>query len=587
MRTTFGGLGRNKADTFKDIAKRTDDGLKDAGVTVNRVFESFRKDFPSGAWFTRPDQPGFGEAPGSAPPFGGYSSCSAAPSNGVSSARGQTSRDPGCAVRPVFNDDAAMRYHCTALDRLIGMGYSVQAARSAMQHFDDWLASAAGSAALTAAETAARLEGEAILHIGDTVRLAGLVKNPTANGKVGLLQAYGTESQRWRVHVLDEEKVYWIKPKLLTPVEVRKSPMDGEAGGAASSTAPPQALAMGWAKLEAHQAVTREKQELRDLELESKEHKLQRLQAELEAQAQQLVVERRRSQKMEQALKLAAKELQGSGSAAKFIIHEATLEAMQESVSDAAASASDLGAGGTGMQGDSGSSASPAGADVVPAAVGNRPSERRLTQDAAAATLDSKAIERQATEMYDLDWTALEQRERARSQGSPSAAIGTNAEMVAEPEDWEGREGADSASSGLPAEKPTAWPVRPLQTREGGETTEESDESKVPESSPREPGDGRPQSCSKSGALKDWDPPPNLEEEDREAFMQVLAEKRRLAELHSGEDHTVKLNRPSVMANDLQMHPTIANKLLERRRRIEEAEEAAALAAGHQESGVR
>ncbi|CAK9110007.1 Uncharacterized protein SCF082_LOCUS51101 [Durusdinium trenchii] len=77
---------------------------------------------------------------------------------------------------------------------------------------------------MAAAEAEASSAGEPILHVHDQVRLEGLVKNKGTNGALGILQAYGAESHRWKV-TLHDGQVFWIKPKLLKPLQLRRMPL--------------------------------------------------------------------------------------------------------------------------------------------------------------------------------------------------------------------------------------------------------------------------------------------------------------------------------------------------------------------------
>eukprot|EP00929_Paragymnodinium_shiwhaense_P059000 TRINITY_DN29536_c0_g1_i1.p1 TRINITY_DN29536_c0_g1~~TRINITY_DN29536_c0_g1_i1.p1 ORF type:complete len:538 (-),score=153.37 TRINITY_DN29536_c0_g1_i1:104-1717(-) len=351
-----------------DFGHNAEDGFKAAGENMKRVFESMQW-FGSGGQRNGADpaspqsvnrqqqQPAASSrSPQQAPAAAYYPHVPAASSTAVpsSSSRDTGVRAPaatngraaataaaasGAAAKPVpaagpaapANDgDAAMRHYFLALERLTGMGYSPEASQCAMQHLDDWLASAAGRAVMSAAESAARSRGDPILHSNDRVRLEGMVKNIAANGKVGILQAYGAESQRWRVYVPDDDKVYWIKPKLLTPVQVHQhdnllpdsesttvdlteAPTAARPSGESTSEES-QALAAGWVKLEAYQKAWEEKRQLQALELETKEHRLRDLEAALESSQAQLEDERqalgdrRRTLAKEQAMAMSVLE---------------------------------------------------------------------------------------------------------------------------------------------------------------------------------------------------------------------------------------------------------------------------------------
>lgn len=129
---------------------------------------------------------------------------------------------PPTPLSSTEEDDLAMRQHFGALERLVSMGLTPQAARMALRHFDEWLTSQEGIASMARADATAREAGESILHMGDHVRLEGLVKNSVANGKMAVLLAYVAESQRWKV-ALNDGKTYLLQPKFLQPVAVKPS----------------------------------------------------------------------------------------------------------------------------------------------------------------------------------------------------------------------------------------------------------------------------------------------------------------------------------------------------------------------------
>eukprot|EP00419_Tripos_fusus_P043116 CAMPEP_0172793190 /NCGR_PEP_ID=MMETSP1074-20121228/209354_1 /TAXON_ID=2916 /ORGANISM="Ceratium fusus, Strain PA161109" /LENGTH=534 /DNA_ID=CAMNT_0013630265 /DNA_START=26 /DNA_END=1627 /DNA_ORIENTATION=+ len=232
------------------------------------------------------------------------------------------------ASRPV-EDDGAMRRHCAALERLvIEIGLSPQAARVALRHLDAWLVDDYGKAEMASAEAAAHAAGEVILHVGDSVRLEGLVKNLDANGKRGRLTAYRADDHRWKV-VLTGGELFWVRPKSLRPLDMRRMPLPceedacatactGDGAGAGSSQGQPDratgtassfALAAGWARLEARQAAWKEEQEAREIELLEREMTIRKHQEALDMQ-QHVLGKSRQSFALDQARSLAELEKQ-------------------------------------------------------------------------------------------------------------------------------------------------------------------------------------------------------------------------------------------------------------------------------------
>lgn len=192
----------------------------------------------------------------------------------------------GAGPEPVQSqDDAAMRQHCSALERLVEMGLSPQAGKVALRHLDSWLVSEAGREEMAVAEAEAFASGEPILHVGDAIRLDGLVKNRETNGRLGTLEAYGAESHRWKVRLADDQ-VFWIKPKLLRPLKSKRLPLlDPSApnrAGTDENAQQSKALAAAWAKFEASQIAWKERHEAREIELLEKEEELRKMQEALD-----------------------------------------------------------------------------------------------------------------------------------------------------------------------------------------------------------------------------------------------------------------------------------------------------------------
>lgn len=189
-------------------------------------------------------------------------------------------------------DDAVMRRHCAAIERIIDIGLSLPAAKIALKHLDTWLVGEEGISEMAAAEEVAINAGDPILHAGDRVRLEGLVKNHETNGKVGVVESYDAQSFRWKVRFVADNQVFWIKPKLLRPLEVktlslpekRSSPPERNDQAQPSSQDPEQVvLAAAWAKLEARQSAWKDEQESREIQLLEREEALRKLQEALEA----------------------------------------------------------------------------------------------------------------------------------------------------------------------------------------------------------------------------------------------------------------------------------------------------------------
>lgn len=215
------------------------------------------------------------------------------------------------ASRLETSDDAAMQRHFAALDRLVGMGLSPQAARVALRHLDAWLVDEAGALEMRAAEAAAQAAGQPVLHVGDRVRLEGLIRHVAANGKSGQLHAYRADDQRWKV-LVDDGQVFMLQPKFLRPLEFSRAtvpPLHSSAESASASparTVAPELLA-AWARLEDSQAAWKEQQEAREIKLLEREESLRKLQEELEEQ-QRLLGHQRRSLAMDHARALAELE---------------------------------------------------------------------------------------------------------------------------------------------------------------------------------------------------------------------------------------------------------------------------------------
>lgn len=333
MRTTSG-----VTRSLKDARHKTEDALSQAGGVVKTRFGTFfgisTKAPTSNEMMTK--QPSAVRAPEPTIPAASPPQPAREP---------QDEPEPPAAACPVAHkpheadsqastveEDPTMRRHFMTLERLVGMGLSPQAARAALQHLDSWLVSEAGIRDMAAVEGAAEKQGEVILHLNDRVRLEGLVKNSAANGQEGTIVAYGAENQRWKVVLNGSGKAYWIKSKLLRPLELRRLPLE-KSGSRPSlaETASPKEAPIRQADNGASTAVKstasnksnsprkrtdhdaelawRRSQDDREIRLLEKEQELQELQEQLEFQ-QQLLGERRRHLAMDQARSLAALEQQ-------------------------------------------------------------------------------------------------------------------------------------------------------------------------------------------------------------------------------------------------------------------------------------
>jgi len=385
-----------------------------------------------------------------------------------------------------------MQQRLVSLERLVSMGLSPQAARAALQHLDEWLVSDVGAAEMSTAEATAQAAGEYILHVGDRVRLDGLVKNAAANGTSGMLQQYVAESQRWKVS-LDTGKTFLLQSKFLQPLatrpdskleqlkeqcKVRCLQSDPTTEGNAA------ALASGWKSLEASQAAWKEAQQVMQVKLLEREEALRRGQEDLERQQQQLG-EHRRSIALDQARGLKALEQRS----AMLQLQEPRRPSAHFEMSD-----------------DS---------PVKSSSTAEPVQEMPVTEDDD----DSEGEGEDADEVWDMDWSAVAQQRAGSPVGSQDVvspvSIGhmtpSTAPQVA-------------ASTPAPADVAAAAEV-PL----------------LPAAAPSE----------------------------REELQRKLEEKRRLAELHNGEDHTAA-PRGVVMKESMPgAHPSLAEKLEQRRKSLD------------------
>ncbi|CAE7940324.1 unnamed protein product [Symbiodinium sp. KB8] len=204
-RTRTGSGGSSNDFNFRAAGSKTEAAIKEMEHGVHKFFTGMEESLSK---ITRPSWLGGGSGPSKhapAPPV-------------------VHSKQEHHTPTPSGEDDSTMRHHCAALERLVEMGLSPQAAKVAVRHLDSWLVSEDGRSEMAVAEAEATSTGEAILHVHDQVRLEGLVKNKGTNGMMGTLEAYGAESHRWKVRLTDDQ-VFWIKPKLLRPLKMQRMPL--------------------------------------------------------------------------------------------------------------------------------------------------------------------------------------------------------------------------------------------------------------------------------------------------------------------------------------------------------------------------
>jgi len=373
---------------FKAAGRKTEDAFKEVGDSVKEVFRGMEESMSINLKF-RPSWWGGGGG-------GGSPSREPAPAPAeppaVSIFQALAGADPGPAAsapqsksqsqsQNAGEDDVAMRRHCAALERLVEIGLSPQAARVSLRHLDSWLVCEAGAAEMAAAEAAAFSAGEPILHVGDSVRLEGLVKNRTTNGRQGMLEAYGADSHRWKVR-LNDGQVFWIKPKLLRPLEIKRLPLPPPESP--EQTGDEQAvqsknLAVGWARLEARQMAWKEEQEAREITLLEREEALRKLQEALEDE-QDVLVEQRRSLAGEQA-RLGRERVE---TVSHSVPSQMTFDMADDSPAD-----------------------SPAPLDsnfMRPSALTERIEDDRSCRPVRADEVESEG---EPDEMWDMDWSAL------------------------------------------------------------------------------------------------------------------------------------------------------------------------------------
>mmetsp|Transcript_91957 Transcript_91957/g.265315 ORF Transcript_91957/g.265315 Transcript_91957/m.265315 type:complete len:618 (+) Transcript_91957:3-1856(+) len=608
---------RMKAETFfKERGKKTEDALHQVGESMKALFSGgTAADLMSGG------RPWWGEG------YGGPGGLGGIPQAAGTKAAGDAPGAPAAAVPTVATavapgqataaaasvqqhhqalDDAAMRRHCAALERLVEMGVSPQAARVALRHLDSWIVGEDGEAEMAAAEGAAAAAGEPILHVGDRVRLEGLVKNSAVNGMVGTLLAYSADSIRWKVSLSDGQ-VFWVKPKLLKPLELRRRPLphSGEpsaisivsgggaiaggganstngaaaAGEASSSTAQAAALAAGWAGLEARQAVWKEEQEAREILLLEREEALRKLHQALEAEHHDVgdqAMSARTS--VAPAPGSASTARTGGAEAAEgFVIaREVGQEPLrvEPSDGDAAMDAShhEEEPGEEDEMWDmdwttmSRAAVAPSSGSTAPAAVSDAEDGRRLPPKASEVDKAPEAKDvPEAKEAPEAKATDAEAKELSVRFPEPQAGEAPEAKLSPRT-DWSASStGSCCAAGGSVASTATGAAgmlKAPAAARLGGGCS--SGKSSSPESS---------RTSSPAAAAHASGDGLEMDPAERRRLAEKLEEKRRLADEHNGEDH---LRAPTREFNKGRMpgvHPDVAQKLEERRRKLEMEEQ--------------
>mmetsp|Transcript_41301 Transcript_41301/g.88716 ORF Transcript_41301/g.88716 Transcript_41301/m.88716 type:complete len:472 (+) Transcript_41301:122-1537(+) len=458
-------------------------------------------------------------------------------------------------------DDLTMRRHFAALERLVEVGLSPEAARVALRHLDSWLVSQEGHEEMAAAEMAARAASEPILHVGDRVRLEGLVKNTNVNGMVGTLLAYSAADLRWKVQLSDGQ-IFWTRPGLMKPLEDKfmstetsaeesslgnqtsaagataSAPTAGLAGpataAAAAAAAPSSSpssscstanasaadLVAGFAALEAKQSAWKLEQESRDLLLLEREAALHKLQLDLEEQQRQ-VGEQRQSLARDRALSMATSAAADTGRR----LSEPTEFVMGKV------------------------STKPSGTGEGNVATRKSSMDEPSDDEQSADEDDDDEGEQEADEMWDMDWSKL----ASESKAGDSATLTVTPPPVLPSALKEKEEESQGSHMPLSSASPTSAGTSESQGAEEDEVSEAPSRS-----SSRYLGTGR--SVNRS---------PSPQNADVEALQLKLEAKRRLAEEHNGQDLTVD-NRAAFDKGRMPgVHPSMAAKLEERRRKID------------------
>jgi len=279
-------------------------------------------------------------------------------------------------------------------------------------------------------------------------------------------------------------------------------------------------LSEEWARLYSTQQSWKESQEARDIELLEREETLRQLQDDLDVRARSLHV-KRRSLAVEQAISLAALERSSCTSPERrsFVINDGTPQSRRRSVEaglvdafDESNHADDIG--------------------------GDEDEEDAIEAEEDAAQPDA---------VWEMDWSRLAERSRSRSS-SPSS--------------FSAREHNETTFAGSTDDNAQVAPAseRGPDISKAGQILETKELAT------------RPLARQQQQLLgtKDEDADPFKDE----MLRSKLEEKRRLAELHNGEDFTVAPRGLAPKDRMAGIHPAMAAKLEMQRRKIEEAEAA-------------
>jgi len=307
-----------------------------------------------------------------------------------------------------------------------------------------------------------------------------------------------------------------VRPKLLRPLELKRLPLpDPDAAGPAPQAV---ALAAGWARLEARQAAWKEEQEAREIELLEREMSLHKTREALEAE-QETLDQRRHTLALDQARNLAELERHSEGTQGP---HGTSTRQFYLS--------------GTAPR------CRPPDGEVLD---GEPPADESIVDDDE----DDEACD----EMWDTDWTTVSpHKESMKASPAPSLP-----ELRLKDAD-----GGLHAAGGV-GRQPSGG-TGESSSPGGAESAGSTGQCCEPMSAGQASASGAPSGGAASRATSRTASPPALDPAEREVFQQRLEEKRRLAELHNGEDLSLSSRSESVKSRMPGVHPDIAQKLEER-----------------------